>query len=249
MKAVIIAAGVGSRLGKLTKEIPKPLINVNGKSIIERQIDSFRKCGINEIIVITGYKNHKFDLEDVEYVFNPDYAEVEQAFSLLTARKKIDDDVIISFGDIIFEDKILKQVLNIKNDVVIGVDHDWKKSYEKRMDNSPTMSDFIAIKDGKIIKLFRKSTEFDEGSIIAEFSGLFKLSFYAVKKIIQTYEKLEMSHSGKFHYADSLKKAKIIDLLQELFENGVEMEAVHLEGKWCEIDTPQDLDLARKMFE
>ena len=71
----------------------------------------------------------------------------------------------------------------------------------------------------------------------------------AVKKIIQTYEKLEMSHSGKFHYADSLKKAKIIDLLQELFENGVEMEAVHLEGKWCEIDTPQDLDLARKMFE
>ena len=58
MKAVIIAAGVGSRLGKLTKEIPKPLINVNGKSIIERQIDSFRKCGINEIIVITGYKNH-----------------------------------------------------------------------------------------------------------------------------------------------------------------------------------------------
>ena len=87
------------------------------------------------------------------------------------------------------------------------------------MDNSPTMSDFIAIKDGKIIKLFRKSTEFDEECIIAEFSGLFKLSFYAVKKIIQTYEKLEMRHSGKFHYADSLKKAKIIDLLQELFEN------------------------------
>ena len=249
MKAVIIAAGVGSRLGELTKEIPKPLIDVNGKSIIERQINSFRKFGINEIIVITGYQNHKFHLENIEYVFNPDYADVEQAFSLLTARKQINDDVIISFGDIIFEDKILKQIMDTDNDIVIGVDRDWKKSYEKRMDNSPTMSDFIAIKNGKIVKLFRKSTEFDDESIIAEFSGLFKLSFDAVKKIIETYEKLEMSHSGKFHYADSLKKAKIIDLLQELFENGVEMEAVHLEGKWCEIDTPQDLNLARKMFE
>ena len=249
MKAVIIAAGVGSRLGELTKEIPKPLIDVNGKSIIERQINSFRKFGINEIIVITGYQNHKFCLENIEYVFNPHYANVEQAFSLLTARKQINDDVIILFGDIIFEDKILKQIMDNNGDIVIGVDRDWKKSYEKRMDNSPTMSDFIAIKNGKIVKLFRKSTEFDDESIIAEFSGLFKLSFDAVKKIIETYEKLEMSHSGKFHYADSLKKAKIIDLLQELFENGVEMEAVHLEGKWCEIDTPQDLNLARKMFE
>ena len=248
MKAVIIAAGVGSRLGELTKEIPKPLIDVNGKSIIERQVNSFRKCGINEIVIITGHKNHKFNLENVEYVFNPDYAEVEQAFSLLTARKQINDNVIISFGDIIFEDKILKQIMNIKSNIVIGVDHDWKKSYEKRMDNSPTMSDFIAIKNGKIVKLFRKSTEFDEGSIIAEFSGLFKLSFDAVKILIKTYENLEMNHSGRFHYADSLKKAKIIDLLQELFEKGIEMEAVHLEGKWCEIDTPQDLDLARKLF-
>lgn len=249
MKAVIIAAGVGSRLGELTKEIPKSLIDINGKSIIERQINSFRKCGVHEIIVITGYQNHKFNLENVEYVFNPDYAEVEQAFSLLTARKRIDDDIIISFGDIIFEDKILKQVMDIENDIVIGVDHDWKKSYEKRMDNSSIMSDFIAIKNGKIVKLFRKSTEFDEGSIVAEFSGLFKLSSNAVKKLIQTYENLEMNHSGRFHYADSFKKAKIIDLLQELFENGVEMEAVHLDGKWCEIDTPQDLELAKKLFE
>ena len=70
-----------------------------------------------------------------------------------------------------------------------------------------------------------------------------------VIKKAKVYENLETSHSGKFHYADSLKKAKIIDLLQELFENGTDMEAVHLEGKWCEIDTPQDLELARKLFE
>ena len=249
MKAVIIAAGIGSRLGHLTEKIPKPLIVVNGESIIQRQINSYRRVGVDDILIITGYQNEKFNFKNVEYVYNPDYAEVEQGYSLLAARKQINDDVIISFGDIIFEDKILEQILKIKNDIVIGVDHNWKKSYEKRMDNSPIMSDFIAIKDRKIIKLFRKDTEFNEGDTIAEFSGLFKLSFEAAKNLIQVYEKLEKNHYGKFHYADSLKKAKIIDLLQELFENGTDMEAVHLEGKWCEIDTPQDLELARKLFE
>ena len=102
MKAIIIAAGVGSRLGDLTKELPKPLVDVNGKSIIERQISSFRKAGVDEITIVTGYKKDKFIFKDIEYVFNPKYEEVEQAFSLMTARKQISGDVIVSFGDIIF---------------------------------------------------------------------------------------------------------------------------------------------------
>ena len=107
MKAIIIAAGIGSRLGNLTKNLPKPLIDVNGKSIIERQISSFRKIGINEITIVTGYKKNKFIFKNINYVFNPKYEEVEQAFSLMVARKQIFGDVIISFGDIIFEDKII----------------------------------------------------------------------------------------------------------------------------------------------
>tara|TARA_B110000196_G_C21152222_1_gene670555 strand:- start:5924 stop:6673 length:750 start_codon:yes stop_codon:yes gene_type:complete len=248
LKAIIIAAGIGSRLGNLTKNLPKPLIDVNGKSIIERQILSFRKVGINEITIVTGYKKNKFIFKNINYVFNPKYEEVEQAFSLMVARKQIFGDVIISFGDIIFEDKIIEQILEIKNDVVIGVEQNWMKSYEKREDNPPTMSDFIAIKNGKIIKLFRNLKEFDEDCVITEFTGLFKLSPKGSKIITEKYTFLEQNHSGKFHDAISLKKAKIIDLLQELYENGINMEAHILKGKWCEIDTQQDLEIAKQMF-
>ena len=248
MKAIIIAAGIGSRLGNLTKNLPKPLIDVNGKSIIERQISSFRKVGINEITIVTGYKKNKFIFKNINYVFNPKYEEVEQAFSLMVARKQIFGDVIISFGDIIFEDKIIEQILNTKNDIVIGVEPKWREYYEKRMDNPPAISDFIAIKNGKIIKLFRNLKEFDEDCIITEFSGLFKLSAKGSKIITEKYEFLEQNHSGKFHDAVSLKKAKMIELLQELYENGVSMEAISLKGKWCEIDTPHDLEIAKKMF-
>lgn len=248
MKAIIIAAGMGSRLGKLTNDIPKPLIEINGKSILERQISSFNRCGISEIVVITGYKSERFTIKNIKYIFNPLFAEVEQAHSFLTAREELNDDVIISFGDIIFEDKILKQILEVESDIVLGVDYGWKKSYQNRTDNPPNMSDFVAIKNKKIVKLFRKSTEFDNNTIVAEFSGLFKITSESLEKLIKIYDRLESNHRGRFHFADSLKKAKIIDILQELLENNFDIQAVNLEGKWVEIDTPNDLEIAKTVF-
>jgi len=248
LKAIIIAAGVGSRLGELTKELPKPLVDVNGKSIIERQISLFKKNGINDIIIVTGHQKEKFHFENVEYVYNSLYKEGEQASSLMAAKQKIVGDVIISFGDIIFDESILHQILTSKNDLVIGVDLDWNKSYEKRIDNSPIMSDFVAIKNGSIMILFRSLKEFNEEYKIAEFIGLMKLSVEGSKIITEKLTTLEKNHMGKFHDAISFKKAKIIDLLQELHESKIKIEPINVKGKWCEIDTIQDLEIARRMF-
>ena len=248
MRAIIIAAGVGSRLGELTKELPKPLVNVNGKSILERQISLFKKNGIDDIIIVTGHQKEKFHLENVEYVYNQLYQEREQVSSLMAARQKIVGDVIISFGDIIFDESILHQILTSKNDLVIGVDLDWKKSYEKRIDNSPIMSDFVAIKNGNVMKLFRSLKEFNDGYKIAEFIGLMKLSVEGSKIITEKLITLEKNHVGKFHDAISFEKAKIIDLLQELHESKIKIESINVKGKWCEIDTIQDLEIARKIF-
>jgi len=78
MKAIFIAAGEGSRLGNLTKDLPKPLVDVNSKSIIERQISLLRKNNINDIVVTTGYKKEKFTFKNIEYVHNPNFREQEQ---------------------------------------------------------------------------------------------------------------------------------------------------------------------------
>ena len=95
MKAIFIAAGQGSRLGDITKDLPKPLIDVNGKSIIQRQIDLLRQNDIHDIIIVTGYKKEKFTFENVEYVNNPLYREQEQAGSLMSARSKFTDDILV----------------------------------------------------------------------------------------------------------------------------------------------------------
>jgi len=67
--------------------------------------------------------------------------------------------------------------------------------------------------------------------------------------IIKKYEELEKSCVGKFHDADSFEKAKLVDILQELLDSKIEISPITITGKWCEIDTPQDLEMARKKFE
>ena len=249
MKAIFIAAGEGSRLGNLTKDLPKPLVDINSKSIIERQISLLRKNNVNDIVVVTGYKKEKFTFKNIEYVHNPNFREQEQTGSLMTARSKIVGDVVIMFGDILFEEIILQQILNSKGDIVIAVDENWEKSYEERHDNPKSEADKVLIKDNKVIQISAKNIEVNDDNDVGELLGLIKLSMKGSKILIDQYEKLENSHIGKFHDAVSFKKAKFVDMLQELLSSGIVITPVSIKGKWCEIDTKHDLEIAKKMFE
>jgi len=248
MKVIIIAAGQGSRLGNLTKELPKPLLDINGKSILERQIELFHKFGIKDIVIVRGPHKEKFHLNDVRYIEDTNYLYGEQTSSLMFARNEIIGDVIISFGDIIFDEAILKQLLESDDELVLSTDQNWQKSYEIKTDMSQKNSDFVALKNKQIIKFFKNSEEIIENNTIVEFIGLMKLSKIGSEKIIKTCTYLEKNHIGKFHYASSFKKAKIIDLLEELRLKNMSMKNENINGVWCEIDTQQDLEIAKKMF-
>ena len=89
MKAIIIAAGDGSRLGDLTKNLPKPLLDINGKSILGRQIELFHKFGIKDIVIVRGPHKEKFHLKDVRYIEDPNYLYGEQVSSLMCAKTKM----------------------------------------------------------------------------------------------------------------------------------------------------------------
>ena len=248
MKAIIIAAGHGSRLGDLTKNLPKSLLDINGKSILERQIELFHKFGIKDIVIVRGPHKEKFHLNNVRYIEDTNYLYGEQTSSLMFARHEIIGDVIISFGDIIFDESILKQLLESDNELVLSTDQNWQKSYEQRTDISQNFSDFVALKNKQIIKFFKNLEDVIEKNNIVEFIGLMKLSKVGSEKIIKIYEYLEKNHVDKFHYASSLKKAKIIDLLEELRLKNINIQIENIDGVWCEIDTPQDLEIAKRIF-
>ena len=250
MRAIILAAGSGLRLGQHTKDIPKALLDLNGKSILERQISLLREYGVNEIFVVTGYQREKHILKDIEYIFNPRYSETEQLASMMVARTKIFDDVLVIFGDIIFDSQILQQILASNDDIAIAIDLDWEKSYNERPDNPKSLADKVLINQKKILQISAKETSLDiKNQGVGEFLGIIKLSGNGSKIIIKKYEELEKSHVGRFHDANSLEKAKLVDILQELIDSKIEISPITIGGKWCEIDTPKDLERARKIFQ
>ena len=248
MKAIFIAAGRGSRLGSLTEDLPKPLVDINGKSIIERQIELLHKKNIDDIIIVTGYKKEKFEFKNVKYIFNPNFLIDEQAGSLMSARQKFSGDVLIMFGDILFDEHILQQVLDSSGDISIAIDKDWKKSYQERNDNPIDKADKVLLKNEKIIKISAKQIDLQQNEDTGELLGIMKLSSNGSKILIEHYERLEKNHTGNFHDAESFKKAKFVDILQELLSLGIEINPVPINGNWCEIDTFDDLVRAKKIF-
>ena len=249
MRVIILAAGAGLRLGQHTKDVPKALLDLNGKSILERQISLLRQHGINEIFVVTGYQREKHTLKDIEYIFNPRYAETEQLASMMVARTKISDDVLVIFGDIVFDGQILQQILASNDDIAMAIDLNWEKSYNDGLCNSHPLDEPVLINQKKVLRIsYKQADTMIENQTVGEFLGVIKLSANGSRTIIKKYEELEKSHVGRFHDANSLEKAKLADILQELIDSKIEISFIAVNGKWCEIDTPKDLERARKNF-
>ena len=249
MKAIILAAGDGSRMGKLTQNIPKPLVMVNGKSIIERQLSILKQNKILDVIIVTGSHNEKFNFKNVVYVNDLDHKKHDTLGSLMTARDYMNDEIIITYADQIFDEKIMESINNFSGDIGIAVDLDWEKNYVNRDQHPKSEAENILINGNEILEIRKNISECKENEKIGECPGLVKFSRKASKVFLDKYSELEISHQGKFHNAPSLEKALISDMIQELIDSEINVEPIYVSGKWCEIDTPQDLEIARKMFE
>tara|TARA_B100001540_G_scaffold194130_1_gene171066 strand:+ start:558 stop:1298 length:741 start_codon:yes stop_codon:yes gene_type:complete len=245
MNVIFIAAGSGSRLGNLTTNLPKPLVPVNGKSIIERQVSLFQKNGIENITVVVGPNKDKFRLKNIEYIYDDKHLEHDQLGSLMVASEKINEDTLILFADIVFDEIILQQMLNTKCDIGIAIDLDWEKSYEERMDNPKDDADKVLLSEGKITKL-SKEIQFENNKLkVGEFLGIIKLSNRGCKIFKKNCEEFYKKNDSNREF---LKQAKVLHILQEINLNKEIITPIPIEGKWCEIDTPNDLAYAEKSF-
>jgi len=246
MRAIIIAAGSGKRISKNFGNTPKSLIPVNGESIISKQISTFHSFGIEEIIVITGPFNEKFSIPNVQYVHDENYSNHDILGSLMTAKKFLSDDVIITYSDILFENSILEKIINTNGDIGITIDLDWKKQYENRTLHPVSEAENVLLDNSGKITQIRKNIQMPN-SVIAEFLGIMKLTDRGCKKFVEHYEK-NLDTNGTFHDAESINNAYLTDMIQELIECNIEISPILISGKWCEIDTIEDLERAEKIF-
>ena len=247
MNAIIIAGGKSTRIRPLSNEIPKTMVEVYGKSILERQIEVFQSCGISDITAVTGYHSEKINLPNINCIKNEEYKTTNVNEGLFCAKAKLNDSVIITYGDIIFEYEVLEQTLNFKGDIGVVVDLDWEKQYTGKFGNILSEADNVIMNKKQILKISKNLTKKDD-LILAESIGIFKLSKSGAKILLDRYNHLKKSHKGKFHSASSFKDAFFMDMIQELIDTNVIIEPIPINGRWCEIDTQLDLERAKEIF-
>ena len=249
MKAIIVAAGVGSRLGDLTKELPKPLIDVNGNSILERQILSFKKFGIDKIVIIRGPHREKFSFKNVKYVDDDDYENHNLLGSLMVAENELNEDVIISYGDIMFDETILEQILAFSGNAGLAIDYNWEKNHSGKSKELLGKISVVTIENNSISNIgYYENIDENPDSILGEFIGIMKLSPLSANYFVTKYNELRTNHDGKFHDSPSINFGIITDMINELIHNKIQFLPIKISGDWCEIDTQLDLENAKKLF-
>ena len=264
---------MGSRLGTLTNDKPKCMIKLLGQTLIERQIKIFHSYGINDITIVTGYKSKVVDIPDVNYVNNVNYETTNMNESLFRALLETEmceectsgcrecngtglspaKPILVTYGDIAFEPRILSQMLEFcePRPSVIGLAAriNWKEYYQNRTMHPLSEAENVLIENRRILEIRKNISKSLENQQIGEFLGIMLLPPDQRNILLEKYLELKQNHVGVFHSSSSLSNAYLTDMLQEMIDCGATVKPVFIEGKWFEIDTPEDLKNAEKEFE
>ena len=248
MNAIILAAGMSSRLRPVTNDKPKCMLKLFNETLLERQIKIFRNHNINDITIVTGYRSEVIDISNVNYVKNENYATTNINESLFCALEPSNGPVLVTYSDIVFEQKIIQQMLEITDGIRLAVDLDWKKHYQNRTMHTLSEAENVLVENGRILQIRKNIPKSSQNQQIGEFLGIMTLSSEHVKILLDRYSYLKNNHIGTFHNSSSLSNAYVTDMLQEIINYGININPVFTQGRWCEIDTPEDLKNAEKLI-
>ena len=239
-KALIIAAGLGSRLKKHTESLPKCMLDFGGKTLLQRQLDAYKKCGIKDISLIRGYKKEKINYKGIKYFENTEYKNNNILNSIFYAEKIINGNIIISYSDILFDSSVVERTLDSDHDISVVVDIDWRGYYVGRKDHPISEAENVIFNSNNEVEKIGKINTGNE-EVHGEFIGMIKLSNRGTEIFKEHFHRLKKIYWNKpFQRAKTFQKAYLTDFIQELVDIGIKVHCVIIESGWKEIDTVED---------
>ena len=231
--AVIMAAGLGSRFGKMTETMPKGFIEVGGQSMVIRSIETLIACGIKRIIIGTGYKKEAYEALQAQYpqiecVFSPLYAETNSMYTLWNCREEIgNDDFILLESDIIYSRNAITELQEDKQPDIMLITPvtKFQDQYYVEYDEQGTLT--------------RCSTNKDEINVKGELVGIHKLSSEFYHHLCEEYEKIVVDKPKLGYEYQLLWMSQHVSPFYVLNSTDV---------KWYEIDDEDDLIYAESMI-
>ena len=246
-KAVILAASRGKELGELTEEMPKAMVKIGEKPLLEHIIGSYAASGVTAINVVRGYRKDAMNLRGINFVDNDDYENTGELMSLHLALESVamdSDDLVVSYGDVLFRRYILDALLEAQDDFVIAVDAGWRDSV-----NLDRVADFVSCSMPnsrkafyKSVRLYRMAEDIDPKMIHGEWTGMLKVSSDAVPRLADAIRSIIEQSDGRG------RSAKMLDLFNELVSRGERVRVLYTTGHWLDVDSVQDV-VAASSFE
>ena len=239
-KALIIAAGLGSRLKKHTENLPKCMLDFGGKTLLQRQLDAYSKNNIKDISLIRGYKKEKINYKGLRYFENKDYKNNNILNSIFYAEKIINGNIIISYSDILFDPTVVQRTIKSNHDISVVVDIDWRGYYVGRKDHPISEAENVIFNSNNEVEKIGKINTGNE-EVHGEFIGMIKLSNRGAEIFKEHFHRLKKIYWNKpFQRAKIFQKAYLTDFIQELVDIGIKVHCVIIESGWKEIDTVED---------
>ena len=239
MRAVILAAGRGSRMGQLSDGRPKCLVELEGKPLIERQIAALRRGGVDEIGVVRGYRAEMIDYPGLFYFANERWAETNMVMSLAAAAPWLrSGPLIVSYADIFFRSELVRGLADTLGQLVVSYDRAWRRLWTRRFaDPLADAETFRIDAAGQLLEIGGKTTRMEE--IEGQYMGLLKFTpaaWSAVEVLLSTLD------------APIRDRLDMTGLLRRLLTaKNVPIETFGTDGQWGEIDNPEDVALYENM--
>jgi choline kinase len=243
MRPVLIGAGRGSRLEHQTDEIPKTLVSVMGRPMLEWILDALKEAGFSrkDIVYVCGYKKEVLQARYPEftYVVNDEWENNNILESLIYARDYLKDGFLSSYTDIVYRGGPVKEAVESKHEKVLVCDTDWRRRYIHRANHPESDAEKMRADGDKVIELSRtiESTQAQ-----GEFIGVAKIGKDGAAELLEAYEKAKATE--KTLGDRPFKKAYLIHMWQWMIERGSVFHRVNTDGGYMELDTLEDLSMA-----
>jgi len=253
---IIPAAGEDPVLKAQLNGKPKAMLEVGGKTLLKRQIEILNHNNLTDITVITGYGAQKMKAEGVAFIENKNYKNGTSLQSIMAAKEKIQNGWLMLYADIFLQKHILPKALACQEDIVLVVDNALQYNQGGKRDtvdyviskhkSKPTRRKISFVHDNIVAKI---GSKINPETATHEFIGLAKFSKTGTEQFLQTYQDCIQNYKGKFQESDDITRFTFTDLIQEMIDRGFTINFLEIHQGWIEIHQPEDIELAKKLFQ
>ncbi|KAF1015381.1 MAG: phosphoenolpyruvate mutase [Burkholderia sp.] len=235
--AIVLAASRGKGLEAVTKDKPKVMLSIAGKPLLRWLVDSFKKEGVNDIMVVGGYRAAAIDTTGIKLVVNERHAETGELSSLACALRRIKSDTIVSYGDLLFRSYIVRALAESDAEFTVVVDSSLTDSPNQSVRDFALCS---AADDrglfGQKITLQRIASDAGNGAPHGRWVGMLNVRGTGVERLKATIAKLQTR--------PEFDKLDIPSLLNVLVESGEQISVQYVHGHWCSVNDFDEFRLA-----